>query len=222
MVAELDRGALVDQRRDQPFQGLAPLDQRRGAEVEAVEVDQVEGEIGHRMAVALRQRLFQQVERGDPARVLHHHLAVEDGALAGQLGEGLGQRAVAARPVVAVAGDQPHLAVFDEHQGAVAVVFDLVQPARALRRRLGAVGQLRLPLRRHRRGPAAGDLGGLARRGALALDHRLVDRAAGDHAVGLFHQHVVVGQRPGGGIAFLDQQPVGRVVLQPHQRPAAG
>ena len=39
---------------------------------------------------------------------------------------------------------------------------------------------------------------------------------------GCLGQHVVLGERPGGGIALLDQQPVGRIVRQALQHPAAG
>ncbi len=41
-------------------------------------------------------------------------------------------------------------------------------------------------------------------------------------AVRRLDQHVVVGQRPGLDVALLDEEPVGRIVGQPHQRPAAG
>ena len=57
-------------------QRLAMLD-RGAAQIMAVEVEKVEGEIGEPLGPALAQRLVQRVDMGDAALVGHDDLAVE-------------------------------------------------------------------------------------------------------------------------------------------------
>ncbi len=124
---------------------------------------------------------------------------------------------------MSVARDQADLAAVDEDQRSIAVVFDLVEPAVALRRLHGGRCELRAPLRGHGCGDRSGDLGGLAARHRLpGRGGRLVDRSAGHDAVGRLLQDVVFAQRARGDITLLDQQPVRRIVRQALQHPAAG
>ena len=69
------------------------------------------------------------IEVGDAVLVLDHHLAIDQGGLAGQPGAGLDHPPIGARPVIAVAGEGADLAAIDDDQGAIAVILDLVNPA---------------------------------------------------------------------------------------------
>ena len=188
MVAELYRRAGVDQWADQSRQRRLAIEEGGGAEIVAVEERQIEGEIGHRVAVAFGQRPLEQVEGGDAARVLHHYLAVDDGVHTREFLKRLGQSAITRRPVVPVAGDQPDASAIEEHQGPVAVVFDLVDPTWRPGRRIGAGGELRAPARRHGGRHRAGDLGRRLAAHRLSWHRRFfIDRPASDDAVGLLN-----------------------------------
>ena len=118
---------------EQLVQRLLAGEERRLAEVVAVEVEEVEGEVDEVVLPVLGEGVLEGLEAGGAVRLQDHHLAVEDRldhrellGLAGHRGEAIG-------PVLAVAGDQTGLAVADLAEGAVAVVFDLVDPLVALR-----------------------------------------------------------------------------------------
>ena len=69
------------------------------------------------------------IEVGDAVLVLDDHLAIDQGRLAGQPAAGVDNPPVGPRPVIAVAGEGSDLAAIDDDQGAVAIIFDLVNPA---------------------------------------------------------------------------------------------
>ena len=111
-------------RRGRPSGSASPLageelgerrlavEERRAAQVVAVEVEQVEGEVDEVVAGGLGQRVLERLEAGGAVGLQHHHLAVEDRLLARAALRGLaGHRGEAVGPVLAVAGDQPGLAV---------------------------------------------------------------------------------------------------------------
>ena len=120
-------------------QSLA-LDERRAAQIPAVEMDEIEGVEDELVAGAFRQRVLQQGEAADPLVIEHDDLAVDDRFAAGQLGEGVRKIAVALGPVEPGARDQPHFAVFHMRHGAIAVELDFVQPRLF---RMFAVGRVR-------------------------------------------------------------------------------
>ena len=128
---------------EEPRQQLLAPDQRHGREVPAVQPHQIEGEEDELAPRPARQRVLQQREAAHAVLVLHHDLAVDHRLAAGQRAERIGQIAVPVRPVEPAAGDQPHRAVVDERQRAIAVELDLVQPLVAGRRRLDRAGELR-------------------------------------------------------------------------------
>ena len=64
----------------------------------------------------------------DAVLVLDHHLAIQHGGVAGQLATSLDNPAIGARPVIAVAGEGADLAAVNDHQGAIAIMLDFVNP----------------------------------------------------------------------------------------------
>lgn len=119
------------------------LDERQGAKVGAVEVEQVEGEHDD----ALRRGgdcRAQETNVGDALVVLHDRFPIDHRRTAGKHLGTLNEARVLGRPVMAVAAVGTHLADIDHQFGAVAVVFDLVNPG-VSGRRLGDEGrELRL------------------------------------------------------------------------------
>ena len=77
--------------------------ERRLAQVEAVEIEQVEG-IEQHVAAAALQRLDQHGEARHAGRRLHHHLAVDDRDLGRHLGQRAARRRGSARSSRAPAG----------------------------------------------------------------------------------------------------------------------
>jgi hypothetical protein len=65
----------------------------------------------------------------DGVLVLDDHLAIDQGRFAGQLAANLDHPPIGSRPVIAVSGEGADLAAIDDYQGAVAVIFDLVNPS---------------------------------------------------------------------------------------------
>ena len=89
-------------RADKVLEQSPALVQRLVAQVAAIEHRQVEGEEGQALGL-LGEGCPHGVEVGPAVRVLHDHLAIDDGRPAGELRRGRDDRQVALRPVMAVA-----------------------------------------------------------------------------------------------------------------------
>ena len=108
--------------------------ERRLAQVEAVEIEQVEG-IEQHVAAAALQRVDQHGEARHAGRRLHHHLAVDDRDLGRHLGQRGHDDGEALGPVEPLPAEQFYPAVLEMGLQAIAVVLDLVQPAACPRAR---------------------------------------------------------------------------------------
>src|SRR5690606_504244 len=209
--------------------------QRRFADVHAVDMQQVEQHVGQRAGALAGQRGLQQVEvlasavAGDQLAIQRRTAQAQRLHRVADLGDAVG-------PLQRIARPQPHLALLDGGEDAVAIPLDLVQPLLAFRRGLAQARQLRLkwtvgriggarPFQRLRallpvlaprawsrhRGQALAR--GLAVTGALAV-LRGRRRDLGQQVVGL--------QRAGPSILVLEQQPLRlpRGLAGSHQVPA--
>ena len=107
-------------------QRLAILD-RAGAQIVAVEMEEVEGKIGELLGPAQTQRLAELVDVRHTARVRHRDLAVEHHG--GQ--PGAGERAKRLG-VARIAAQQADGAAVDGRDQPVAVPLDLVRPTLAV------------------------------------------------------------------------------------------
>src|SRR5690606_19966784 len=158
----------------------------------------------------------------------HHDLAIDPGRRHIQLANGPGQVRQARGPVVAIAGIQPRLAIFQAGQDAIAVVLDLVQPVAAARRTVDQGGELRLEF--------LGQVGGLAGYAVPRVVGRFFLRVVAGRrclcpalaqrhdAVGHFVHHRELAFAARLAIAVLDQQPgglfLGFAALHAYQGPA--
>ncbi len=163
------------------------------------------------MTVGAENRL-QRLEIGSTVRHLHHHLAVEHGALHGKSSQLVGQHPVVPGPILVVAGVHLHFAVVEAAEDPVAVKLHLVQPGVALRRLRDQRGQLGADEAEHRRG------------GAGALQGRRVEREllSGMGVALLVDETVAMphARLPGGG-DLLEGAPAGhRAVLIREEGPA--
>ncbi|VTS66506.1 Uncharacterised protein [Streptococcus dysgalactiae subsp. equisimilis] len=203
----------------QRLQARAALFQGDIAQVLAFVIRQVEKEIQDVLAVALLEGVLQGLEVRPALLVEDHQLAVQPTALKAEPGQGLLQVRQAFAPVVAVAGQQAHVAVLDAAHQPVAVQLELVGPL-PLRRLLDQAGQFGGDPLGHRRLPAA--LAGFAsfaasrgpgrgRGGFAAAGHQ---RALAEHAVGTFLQHVEAIQAARLVVLGLDQEPLGLLAAQ--------
>ena len=105
------------------------------AGVVAVVVEEVEDEVGERVALAFVERGLQRGEGGDAAVVEDDDFAIEREFVGGEGGDGVGDGAHAVGPVEAFAGEELDACAGLAGLDAVAVELDLVEPAR--RRRVG-------------------------------------------------------------------------------------
>jgi len=99
--------------------------ERFAPQILAVEFQQVEGEQEHAAIVAL---VAQPLEHGEAVLVAGDRLDVDQAGARLEPVHGLDDGGIAVRPVVPVAGEQPHAAAVSAHHEAVAVVLDLVNP----------------------------------------------------------------------------------------------
>ncbi|MNJ45841.1 hypothetical protein D3C77_409530 [compost metagenome] len=176
--------------------------QRGLAQVDAVEVGRIEQVVEDGRVAGAVECVLQGLEVGHAFTVVDHHLAIKPGRLKLQRLECGGLAGQFAGPVVAVAGEQVHLAMVDAGEDAVAVELHLVVPV-AVRGGFHQGGQLGLQ--------AVGKGGffflgstGLLRVGRLVRDQG----AVAQDAVGLGLQHIVFGFGAGLGVGRLDQQPL--------------
>ena len=224
MVAEAQRARAVDEGRERGF----AVQKAAGAAIPPVQMQEIEQVVEQRAVGPIRQRLLQQSETRNPVLPQRDQLAVEHGFLgrdACDLGGDAGQPV---RPIVAVAGQQPHARAAPDREQAVAVELHLAEPARRIRRQgIGEARELRLRIvgqeGRNRSLRRGGGGGGLGRRAALAgggigAGARLRGRAGRGERGFAFH--------PGGvearlleRIMFLDEQPVLGAVFRPGLEP---
>ena len=102
--------------------------QRQRAQIVAAEREDIEGVELHLVIVLAG---VQRVEVGDAVDAEDHGLAVDDEMLLAVLERGLGDPGIAARPVGAVARQQPHALVLPDDKHPIAVVLDFVEPVRS-------------------------------------------------------------------------------------------
>ena len=112
------------------------------AGVVAVVVEEVEDEVGERVALAFVERCLQRGEGGDAAVVEDDDFAVEGEFVGGEGGDGVGDGAHAVRPVEAFAGEELDAGAGFAGLDAVAVELDLVKPGGAVGRSVGLYGEL--------------------------------------------------------------------------------
>ena len=103
-------------------------------EVPAVEVEEVESEIDERRPCV--GTALESLEARRPVGQHRRHLAVEECRARGQTAEGAGDLRELLRPVLPVAGNEPHVPLVDPGDDAIAVVLDLVEPLVAVGRGL--------------------------------------------------------------------------------------
>ena len=129
-------------RFEQPF----ALDQRHLAEVVAIQIQQVEGEIHDRprarqvcdrIGIGLRDARLNQFEARHALFIERGDLAIQNGLVRGDVVRDHAQFGVLLFAGMAGAGDQPDGFAIDEADGPHAVPFDLEQPFVAARRRVG-------------------------------------------------------------------------------------
>ena len=80
------------------------------------------------------ERVLQQLKLAHPFGVEHHDFTVENGLLRRQPGRHSGDGLTSMRPVLAIAADEPGLAIFEPADHSIAIKLDFVQPIAALRR----------------------------------------------------------------------------------------
>ena len=122
---------------------VAPL-QPQAPDVFAVEVQQVEDEVGQIGAIATAEDLLQRLKARAAIGQHDGHLAVEKGAPHGQFGCRRAYLGEPVGPVVAVAADEGDVPPVDAAADPVAVELELVQPLVAFRRGAGQGRELRL------------------------------------------------------------------------------
>src|SRR6516165_11441828 len=144
-------------------------------------------------------------------------LAVDQSRVDRELAESMRKLGKFGGPVEPAAGDQPDLAMLDAGEQAIAVVFDLVQPFGAGRRRVRGSGELRLQIDRH--WPFSGASNSVRRvsRGYLALSGipdpvaivgDRFERAAAFDTEGVVHDHGVTALGHRRVVTLFDQEPV--------------
>jgi hypothetical protein len=140
----------------QSHQRRLPLLQRLPPQVHPVELQQVEG-IQERLGLFSRA-IAQPVEHRASVLVDHHHLAIDDAALARQRLQRSRDGWITLCPIEAVARDQAHAAGGAMRLQAITVVLDFVNPVRPRGRLVGQGREARFDKRRLRRLQALAEL----------------------------------------------------------------
>jgi hypothetical protein len=140
VIAEVQRRACLRQQAGEPF---FSIDQGAGAEILAVEVEEIEQEEHEAGGVAGVGRQLDHAERGDAVGAHAAEFAVEIGLARRERRYRRRDLRIFMGPVEPVAGEEPHLAMVEPGMHAEAVEFDFVQPLVAVRRRLHELRQLR-------------------------------------------------------------------------------
>src|SRR5215475_10605470 len=94
----------------------------------------IEYVVDEAFALPLFERRLQLRKTGSPVFILDHNFAVDQRRAGGKLGNRGRDVRKFFGPVETLAGEQTHLATVEPGLHAVAVVLDLVRPARATRR----------------------------------------------------------------------------------------
>src|SRR5208337_3705824 len=229
-------GAVAEDRLQKPL----ALDKRRLAQIEAVQVEEIEGVEDEAVRALLAEGPLEGGEVRRAGVVLDHDLAVDQRLAHGKPLERLDHRlAELRRPVEPAAREQREASLVDARLDPIAVELDFVQPAFAGGRRLDRRRQHRLdeagqrrPLRpldrrqiRQFGGVAAPlDPAGL-RRPARRLLRHLVDGASGRRGIRPLLQNVRRVLASGEFVVALDEQPVlvlvARLAPHPDEMPAA-
>jgi hypothetical protein len=100
-------------------------DERRLPQIEAVGIEQVEGEVNHALRAPRGEIGLQGVEVGNAPQALHDDLPVEKQLVRRQIRQGAGERGEAGRPVMPPPREEPGAAALQLGLYAVAVVLDL-------------------------------------------------------------------------------------------------
>ena len=218
--------------------------QRGAGQVEAVPVEEIECEENEIVGAAGRDPVLQIGKARRAVGGERDQLAVDDRGLDRQSRHRPRERRKFRGPVEPVAGDQPSLTLVDAGQQPIPVVFDLMQPLRALGRLVDQGRQLRHDAVGHRPLPSAGEPGriggflrGWFRRAAgnfalcrvphpVAVFGDLVHRTAGRNAERVLFDQRGLAPRLGNVVALLDQEPVlvpllRRLAAHPYKRPMA-
>ena len=136
--------------RDQLVEGFLAHVQRQEAQIPALELQQVEGEVGRRMlhrchlhvgGAAQSGALGQAAEVGLAVVGENNHLAVENQRLVGQRAKRRNQLRVQVRGIATIAVAQEHLARVESGHQPIAVVLELEQPTLARERGVGRLGK---------------------------------------------------------------------------------
>ena len=104
---------------------------RAPAQIEAFEIEQVEGIVGQPVLAARGEVGVKEPEIGDAVRIRRHDFAVHDQVRCREGCERIGHPLKAQRPIIACAGVDGRLAVSQVRSFPVAVELDLVHPALA-------------------------------------------------------------------------------------------
>ena len=135
---------LPGRARENLGQSRFALKQRASPQIESVQVQEIEGEVGQRPAVA------EGVQVRDAALVWDRDLAVEERLLGRELGQEVGDGGEAAGRVIARAAPQADAAAVEEGEDAVPVMLDFMDPTSAGGRLARGSRQLRDDARGHR------------------------------------------------------------------------
>jgi hypothetical protein len=122
--------------RQQAFERALAFDQRCGAQVVPVEIEQIERVVDQLAGAFLSELPAQRLEIRQAGGSEHGGLAVDDQVTRGERFGGARDRPELLGPVVAAARIDPDPPVVDVHLGAIAVDLDLVQP-------VGTIGRAR-------------------------------------------------------------------------------
>ena len=127
-------------------EALLALLERKGPQIGAIQMEEVEHHVAQPVAALAAQRRLQGLEARPPIAVEDHDLAVEPRGDERERRAGARHRPEALGPVLSAAHEQARAAVLDPAERAVAVVLDLVQPVVPRRRLVGEDRELRAQL----------------------------------------------------------------------------
>ena len=103
---ELWQALQADFAGHEPLQFGLALDQRLVSQVTAIEMKEIEDVIDEAFALARLERRLQPGKTGNAARILHHHLTVNERGVRRELGDGGRDIGKFARPIQALAREQ--------------------------------------------------------------------------------------------------------------------
>src|SRR5215471_710742 len=128
MIAVADGARRITHRSEQIGEEAFAVLQACPHQIEPVQVQEVEDEVGELARVQSREMVLQRLEARGPVLQQHGDLAVEEGTLGVETHQSLRDRREIVRPVTAVPAEEAHAAVLDAGEDAVAIVLHLVEP----------------------------------------------------------------------------------------------